>query len=257
LIEPVHIHVPYQLLQEYYNFIRTGRYDLEIYMSAQVLDQLEISEIESLAGALDWKPALTLHGPFLDMNPGSIDPLIRSVTQNRFRQLLNVATILRPRVAVFHAAYDSWRYNGQQESWFENSVNTWRSVMDVASNIGLRVAIENIFEENPDALHELIEKVGHKNFGFCFDTGHFNLFSRVSMERWFESLGERLLEVHLHDNDGTADAHWAIGRGAIDFYKFFNLLRKNNLFPILTVEAHHKDDVESSLHQVKEFIKTR
>jgi sugar phosphate isomerase/epimerase len=256
-MEPVHIHVPYHALREYFDFIRNGRYALEIYMSAFVLDQLKKSDIEGIAGRLDWNPALTLHAPFLDMNPGSIDHLVRSATQTRFHQLLDVAAILKPRAAVFHAAYDTWRYNGQQDVWLENSINTWRSVMNVASAIGLRVAVENVFEENPGALRVLIEEVGHPDFGFCFDTGHFNLFSKVSMEHWFESLGSCLVEVHLHDNDGTADSHWALGRGTIDFDKFFGLMGKSAVMPVLTIEAHHKDDVETSLQRLKVLIHKR
>ncbi|HUL00703.1 MAG TPA: sugar phosphate isomerase/epimerase family protein [Nitrospirota bacterium] len=250
-MEPVHVHVPYHALTEYFDFIRNGRYDLEIYVSANVLDQLKKSDVESFAERLDWNPALTLHAPFLDMNPGSVDSLVRSATQTRFRQLLDVAEVLRPRVAVFHAAYDTWRYNGQQDTWLENSVETWRTVMDAASTISLRVAVENVCEENPDAIRILIEKVDCADFGFCFDTGHFNLFSKVTMEQWFESLGSHLVEVHLHDNDGTGDSHWAPGRGTVNFDKFFTLMSKRASLPVLTIEAHHKDDVETSLQMVK------
>jgi len=256
-MEPIHIHIPYPKLRDFFEMIRIRRYDLEIYFSAAVLDQIEKHDLENLLERFDWNPKLTLHAPFMDLNPGAIDPMVRSVTQVRFRQLLNVAGILKPRAAVFHAAYDRWRYSGRKDIWLDYGTDTWCHVMESAAKIGLRVAVENVFDDEPEAIQMLIQKINSPDFGFCFDTGHFNLFSSVPMERWFETLGRYLLEVHLHDNDGTADAHWAIGRGAIDFYKFFNLLRKNNLFPILTVEAHHKDDVESSLHQVKEFIKTR
>jgi len=126
--------------------------------------------------------------------------------------------------------------------------------MDSASKIGLRVAVENVFDEDPEALQMLIEKISNPDFGFCFDTGHFNLFSTVPMEKWFESLGGHLMEVHLHDNDGKADSHWALGRGGIDFERFFVLMSEHSPVPVFTVEAHDKDDVEKSLDQVKVLI---
>jgi sugar phosphate isomerase/epimerase len=257
LMEPVHVHIPYPKLKDFFEMVRLRRYDLEIYFSAAVLDQIEREDLEKLKASLDWAPALSLHAPFMDMNPGAMDPMIRSVTQMRFRQLLNVAAILKPRAAVFHAAYDRWRYSGRKDVWLNNSVETWHTVMDAASNIGMQVAVENVFDEDPDALRMLIEKIARPGFGFCFDTGHFNIFSTVPMEQWFEGLGRHLVEVHLHDNDGTADSHWAIGRGSVEFEKFFGLLRKHSPVPVFTVEAHEKEDVETSLGRMKALLKER
>ncbi len=255
-MEPLHIHIPYPKLKDFFQLIRNRRYDLEIYFSAAVLDQVEKHDLESMLERLDWKPKLTLHAPFMDLNPGAIDPMVRSATQVRFRQLLNVAAILKPRSAVFHAAYDRWRYSGRKDIWLDYSIDTWRKVVETAAKIGVRVAVENVFDEDPEALHMLIEKIGSPDFGFCFDTGHFNLFSKVPMERWFELLGRHLVEVHLHDNDGTTDAHWALGRGKIDFERFFSLMNTQARMPIVTIEAHDKDDVETSLERVKNLLNT-
>jgi sugar phosphate isomerase/epimerase len=253
-MEPIHVHIPYPQLKDYIELLRKRRYDLEIYFSAAVLDQVERPDLEKLIGQLDWNPALTLHAPFLDLNPGAVDPMVRSATQVRFRQILNVATILRPRAAVFHAAYDRWRYGGRKDVWLDYSMDTWRKAMDSAAKIGLRIAVENVFDEDPDALRMLIEKIGSPDFGFCFDTGHLNLFSTVPMEQWFTALGKHLIEVHLHDNEGKADSHWAVGRGSIDFAQFFRLMKQHAPVPVFTIEAHEQSDIETSLGRVKDLI---
>jgi sugar phosphate isomerase/epimerase len=168
---------------------------------------------------------------------------------------MDAAAILKPRAAVFHAAYDRWRYSGRADIWLHNSVDTWQKVMDAASRIGMRVAVENVFDETPEPLAMLIEQIDSPDFGFCFDTGHFNLFARAPMEEWFDRLGRHLIEVHLHDNDGTADSHLALGSGAIDFDKFFGLLKKQGADPVYTVEAHDKEDVDVSLERVRAHLK--
>jgi sugar phosphate isomerase/epimerase len=254
-MEPLHVHIPYPKLKDFFEMIRLRRYDLEIYFSAAVLDQIERHDLENLLERLDWNPKLTLHAPFMDMNPGAVDPMVRSVTQVRFRQFLNVAAILKPRAAVFHAAYDRWRYSGRKDVWLDNSIETWRKVMEAASRTGLRVAVENVFDEDPEALRMLIEKIDSPDFGFCFDTGHFNLFSTVPMEEWFRALGRHLIEVHLHDNDGTADSHWALGRGTVEFEKFFSLMNSHSPVPVFAIEAHDKDDIETSLNRVRTLMK--
>lgn len=253
-VQPVHVHIPYPKLKDYFELLRRRRYDLEIYFSAAVLDQIERDDLEALKKSLDWNPSLSLHAPFMDMNPGAVDPMVRSVTQVRFRQLLNVASVLRPRVSVFHAAYDRWRYGGRKDIWLSNSLDTWRKVMETASGIGMRVAVENVFDEDPDALAMLIGEIAHPDFGFCFDTGHCNLFTTVPLEQWFERLGRHLVEVHLHDNDGKADSHWAVGRGTIDFDRFFGLLKQHAPVPVYTIEAHDKDDIETSLERVRAYL---
>lgn len=254
MAEPLHVHIPYVKLRDFFELIRKRKYDLEIYLSAAVLDQLEREDLERLRERLDWNPALTLHAPFVDLNPGAVDPMVRSVTQLRFRQLMDAAAILRPRAAVFHPGWDKWRYSGRKDLWLENCIEAWKVVAESASRIGMRVAVENVFDEDPDAIALLFEKIDLPDFGFCFDTGHFNIFSKVPMEQWFESLGSRIVEVHLHDNDGTADSHWALGRGRFDFKRFFQLLKQQPAAPVYTIEAHDKDEVEVSIEKVRELL---
>ena len=79
-MEPIHIHIPYPKLKDYLEMLRKRRYDLEIYLSAAVLDQIEKQDLDKLIELLDWGPKLTLHAPFMDMNPGAMDPMVRSVT---------------------------------------------------------------------------------------------------------------------------------------------------------------------------------
>lgn len=253
-MEPLHIHIPYPKLRDYLGLLRNRRYDLEIYFQASVLDQLERPDIEKLRKSLDWDPQITLHAPFMDLNPGAVDTMIRSATRLRFRQITNVADILRPRTIVFHAGYDRWRYAGRVDIWLENSVGTWEVVMEAANRMGFKVAVENVFDEDPDAISLLVERVNDSAFGFCFDAGHFNLFSKVTMERWFEAMGRRIIELHLHDNDGREDSHWAVGRGVIDFKKLFALLKASGARPVYTIEAHDKDDIEASITRVRALM---
>jgi sugar phosphate isomerase/epimerase len=256
-MQPVHVHIPYSGIREYRDLLRKRRYDLEIYVAASILGQIERADLDRLIESLDWNPQLTLHAPFMDLSPGAVDTMVRAATQTRFKQLLNVAAVLRPRAVVFHAAYDRWRFAGRSDIWLENSMDTWSRVMELAGKVdGMRVAMENVFDEEPEPLRMLIERVGHPSFGFCFDTGHFNLFSQAPMDEWFTSLGRHILEVHLHDNRGAADSHEALGTGTVDFERFFHLLRSSGADPVYTLEAHDPADIEPSLEKIRGYLRS-
>ncbi|MDA8100578.1 MAG: sugar phosphate isomerase/epimerase [Nitrospiraceae bacterium] len=252
---PIHIHIPFANIRDYLDLLRRRKYDLEIYFPASVLNQLEPGDVARMRDTLDWGPSLSIHAPFMDLNPGAVDTMVRSATQMRFKQILNVAAVLKPRSVVFHAAYDRWRYAGKREVWLQNSMETWPRVMEAASAIdGLKVAVENVFDEDPEALRMLIERMNTPSFGFCFDTGHLNLFTKVAMEEWFRALGRHIVELHLHDNAGDEDSHAALGAGTVDFDRFFRLLRESKADPVYTLEAHDAADIEPSLERIRSFI---
>ncbi len=51
------------------------------------------------------------------------------------------------------------------------------------------------------------------------DVGHTNTSNKSPLE-FFKSINDRVLDIHIHDNDGTKDQHKSIGEGNIDYKKF-------------------------------------
>ena len=246
-----HIHVPYSRLSEYSDFIKENRLNLEIYFGSAVLDSVSLADIQGLRRMFDYGPSLSFHGPFMDLSPAAVDSKVRKATTERFFHVLDIAEILRPRAIVFHSGYEKWKYALDVSFWLEKSLLTWRPVNERASEIGVKIAIENIFEDEPSNLKLLMEHMDSDNFGVCFDTGHCNLFSRVPLTDWLDALNPYIAELHLHDNDRSADQHLPIGEGTFDFARFFALLNPNDC--VYTIEAHTPEHVLKSL----EYLKTK
>ncbi len=244
-----HIHIPYNRLNEHIGFIKDHKLDLEIYFGSTALDSLPETGIAELRSKLDYGPSLSIHAPFMDLSPGAVDSKVRKATMERFSHVLEIAEVLRPAAVVFHSGYEKWKYAFNIDLWLEKSVETWLPVNEKASEMGVKVAIENIFEDDPANLKLLMEKMDSDNFGVCFDTGHCNLFSKGPLEDWLEALNPFIFELHLHDNDRTADQHLPMGEGNFDFEKFFRLLERKDC--LHTIEAHTKEHVLRSL----EFLK--
>lgn len=250
MINP-HVHVPYNRIGEYLDFIKENRINLEIFFSSAHLDRIERHDIVNLLEKLDYNPSITIHAPFMDLSPGAVDKRVREITLERFLQVFTVAEALKPKVIVYHSGYEKWKYAHRIDVWLEGSVKTWKTVIEKAVDTGTRIAIENIFEDSPTNLRLLMESIGSEVFGVCFDTGHCNLFTRVPLEEWLRQLRPYIIELHLHDNNRTFDDHLAIGDGTFDFDTLFASLKDKEL--VYTVEAHSPEDTIESIRRLKKY----
>lgn len=250
MINP-HVHIPYRKIEDYLHFIKKHRLNLEIFFSAHSLDRIINSDIIGLQEKLDYHPSLSIHAPFMDLSPGAVDSKVRAVTIERFSHILDLAEILKPKIIVFHSGYEKWKYSHRVDVWLEGSLITWKQLLLRAMEMGIKIAIENIFEDDPINLRLLMEQIDSDHFGICLDTGHFNLFSKTPLEEWLKQLKPYIIELHLHDNNKNVDAHKAIGDGTFDFDTLFSVLRGKNL--IYTLEAHTPEDVLKSLERLKSY----
>ncbi len=247
-----HVHVPFERVDEYLDFIREHRLNLELFFTTWSFDSITDSDITDLREKLDYGPRLSFHAPFMDLSPGAVDPEIRKVTMQRFSRTLDLAEILGPAVIVFHSGYERWKYAHKTDIWLEQSLKTWRPINARAADIGVKVAIENVFEDEPDNLVLLAKEMDSPNFGLCFDTGHFNLFARPSLTEWLRAVKSYILLLHIHDNNTKADEHIVPGDGTFDFRTFFRELK--DIESVHTIEMHNIDDVIKSMERIKMYM---
>lgn len=247
-----HIHIPYQKTGEYLSLIKENGLNLEIYFQSFSLDVLKEEDVKRLRDSLDYNPGLSIHAPFMDLSPGAVDSKVRAATAERFTHVFDIAEILQPKTIVFHSGYEKWRYAHRVDIWLEGSLLTWKPLIERAAGMGVKIAIENIFEDEPSNLEALMRELACANFGVCFDTGHFNLFSKVPLSNWLEPLKPYIIELHLHDNDKTFDSHLPIGDGTFDFQTLFSTLKDKNC--LYTIEAHNPENVMRSMERLKEYI---
>jgi len=249
----IHAHVPFSLAPDNLDFMVEKGIHPEIFFNAETLDTLLPEQVESLAASFSqYGISCTIHAPFMDLNPGSEERLLRDITRQRFRQVCAAAAILRPKVMVFHPGYDRWRYGEKQSTWLKHAMDSFGEVLQATEQTGCTIAVENIFEEEPSTLLALIEACNHPRLRHCFDVGHWNLFhaESVGLEEWFAALGEHIAEVHIHDNRGTRDDHAPVGEGNIDFDLYFNLMERYAPDAVWTIEAHSRECLERAVRSI-------
>jgi sugar phosphate isomerase/epimerase len=251
----IHTNVPYPMLLQRIDFAIKHRIHPEIYFSAEDLDSCHEKDIKGLAEILHQNELeITLHGPFMDLSPGGVDPKIKEVTLDRFTKIIKLAFLFKPKTIVFHPGYEKWKFDGNVKLWLESSLQTWKPLVKEVEEMGLVIAIENVFEEAPDPIKALLEKINSPHFRFCFDTGHHHVFSEVPVPTWMELLGKHMVEVHLHDNHKEMDEHLPPGEGDFDFNQFFELISRFKLNPIFTIEPHEESHLWRGLEAVKKYI---
>lgn len=252
----IHAHVPFPQVLHHLDYMVAKGVNPEIFFSGDTLDATLPEEIESVATTLaSFDLSCTIHCPFMDLNPGSEEVLIREATRRRFRQVCEAALILKPKSMVFHPGYDRWRYGEKQSSWLGHSVDTFTEALKITEPIGCTIAIENIFEDEPSTLLALIEACNHPRVLHCFDVGHWNLFHApgVGLEEWFAALGAHIGHVHIHDNSGRRDDHAPVGDGSIDFELYFKLLERYAPAALWTIEAHSRGCLERAVEKIAKF----
>jgi len=89
----------------------------------------------------------------------------------------------------------------------------------VAARHGVRIAIEN---GDFDDIEKVFARCGAEFVGLCYDSGHGNL-TPDGLDR-LEAVKDRLISVHLHDNDGKSDQHKLPFTGTIDWDRLAGII---------------------------------
>lgn len=147
-------------------------------------------------------------------------------------------------------------------SWnkfWEMFVGVMRAIAKIAADYGLKYVIEPRIGEtisNSDAMLKLIEDVNMDNFGAVLDTGHLHAAKEL-IPLSIEKLGEKIWYLHVSDNDGRDNWHWAPGKGNIDWDGVFKGLKKFGFNGPIAIDVGGKDildRLDDEVMEAKSFI---
>ena len=118
-------------------------------------------------------------------------------------------------------------------------------ILDYCREKNVALAVENIDCKRP--FKDIFEKNDHPNLRFCYDSGHNNCFDPEI--DYLEKYGDKLICLHLHDNNGLEDEHTLNKFGTIDWDKIARELAKLNTDNLVLdyemIMCAHKDEVSA------------
>lgn len=153
-----------------------------------------------------------LHAPFSELFPCAIDPKIRAVAAERYRQVIAVAQGYGIPKIVVHGGYNPKIYFS---SWYtEQSVLFWKDFVQKIPD-GMVFCLENVLEEEPDMLATILREVNEPKLRMCLDVGHVNAYANSSVFHWLTACADLIVHFHLHNNDTSYDSHSQLFDGTL------------------------------------------
>lgn len=94
-------------------------------------------------------------------------------------------------------------------------------VLKYCEKIDVPIAIENV--EDVKIFSSTFDNIEHPYLKFCCDVGHQNIFD--DKFNYLEKYKDKLVALHLHDNNGIDDQHTLNKYGTIDWKKIASYLK--------------------------------
>jgi sugar phosphate isomerase/epimerase len=128
---------------------------------------------------------------------------------------------------------------------------------DYAKKHGVKIGLEpepgNVVSTTREAML-MSSEIASQGLGILLDTGHLNVV-KEEIPNSIASARDRLIHVHVNDNNGETDQHLVPGDGMIDFRAVLEALHRIGYDKYLTIELEQSDGDSSALRSRK-FIES-
>jgi sugar phosphate isomerase/epimerase len=175
------------------------------------------------------------HAPFNELCPAAIDPEVLSVAKSRYAQAYALMGTYGAKRMIVHSGYVPLVYF--KEYFVERSVAFWREYLaDKPEDFTL--LLENVLEDSPELLRDVVRGVDDRRFRLCLDIGHANtIVSDIPVAEWIERSAGYISHVHLHNNYRQWDHHNPLPDGTLDMRACMELLTRHAPDATFTLES--------------------
>ncbi|KPV64826.1 MAG: endonuclease IV [Candidatus Bathyarchaeota archaeon BA1] len=198
---------------------------------------------------------VTIHAPVADINIASPNPSLRRVILKRLEKSILYASQLDCRLWVFHPGLKTGVSSFYPGLDWQLNLKSIRALLEFARRHNVEIAIENAPEPYPFLIKSvsdfsrLYDELG-EDIGLVLDIGHANLNHQI--QDFIKQFSDRIIHMHVSDNDGAHDSHLGIGHGTIDWKDVVKAIRKIGYGNAMMMES--VEHVEESLQTLRKFF---
>ncbi len=226
----------------------------------ELIKYLTSSSIDDLLKTLsryDFK--YLVHAPYIGVNLSIINNVMGKAAVKVMEKTLQLASYINAEIVTIHVGRFSKDYPLRYLSLaVEKAVSRLKKIVKEAENIGVTVSVENSHKAEdvsiaafPEQIEYIVQRTSCR---FTYDIGHANTFTDPSI--FIDQLGEYIVNVHIHDNNGERDEHKVVGDGNINFKLILNKLKRLRYNGPMVIEVHSLRDIERSVEAISKLLKT-
>jgi sugar phosphate isomerase/epimerase len=194
----------------------------------------------------------SVHTPLSDVNIGSMNPRMREAAMSEVISAIECTGRLGFGPFTLHPGFYTPLGMVNKSAAKAVSRSSLEIIDKAAKENGVLVALENM-PDMPISMvttpEELLASIEGTEIKICFDLGHANTTGNI--ESYF-ALKDRIVNIHIHDNNGKYDQHLAIGNGNIDFKSI--LPKLSSYKGRYVIEARTLDDAPLSKSRLESLL---
>jgi len=184
--------------------------------------------------------SLNFHIPYF-LEISSYIPGISEVVLKFAKKEIVLANKLGVKIITIHPGYKE----AVPDKNFNILIRNLREIIKFTKKYEIKIGLENstLLGGGLCATPKEILKVLNllKSLKVTFDVGHANTTGFNPIE-YFRKVKNKIINIHIHDNNGKNDEHLLIGKGNIDFKKFLRECKKSNYYgPFILEVFPHKN----------------
>lgn len=196
----------------------------EIFSEGEHYLQNVLGRFGAIAPSYDME--YTIHAPVADVNIAALSERMREASTIELMATMEQAIRMEVTTVTIHPGLYSMVVHGQERKSVERAKRSLRTLDRVTAEFGITMAVENMpsfkfmLGQTAEQLSELVDGTDMR---ICFDIGHANTVGEI--DRMIEMFGDRIANIHIHDNNGERDEHLTLGQGNIDLRSVIGRLR--------------------------------
>lgn len=191
-----------------------------------------------------------IHAPFSDINIASLNERIRRTSLEIVFETLRIAQDMGSLLVVLHPGHRSPLSGKFPKAYEKVHRRSLEEIDKTARRLDVKVALENMPAFpilDGQTVERMFEFLDGTDLYVTFDVGHLNTVNG-EFKHFIDTFGDRIIHVHLHDNDGKRDSHLALGEGNIPWERVLKLLPKRATWGL---EMERIEDLEKSIKFLK------
>jgi L-ribulose-5-phosphate 3-epimerase len=177
------------------------------------------------------------HAPYLRANDLWKDTLDGQAAFDELVACIEECAACGIQTVVMHPENKSGTKTVKMPQDFSIGLERMKRLVDMAERLDISIAVENM--SRPEYLEDIFKNVQSDKLGFCFDSGHWNVFTpKVDLLSLY---GHKLKAVHLHDNAGFDDWHALPFSGGINWNDIATKLAGSSYPDVAALEIGNKN----------------